>query len=401
MLHFLPSKKPAVPLTLALHIGSERVSAALFEESPPGRPRVLWIGQEAILFREEATASGLSSAMLRALDLCLIHAEKYGVRHIAATGRSGAAVSSVVFALSSPWHISEAKLLKLSRKNPEVVAKSAINELMAVEEKTLEERLRFSPKQKPEYALVESKILSIRLDGYPSSNPYGKKAREVEVLLFASVSPSAIFEKVKSALSKRFPESRIHSHTFILAAYAGIRDAFPETDDFIVMEVGGEVTDLAIVKKGLLLNAASLPLGENTLLRELLHICQGLPHCSAESLLSVHAGGEISAAEKKKVEQAIQKTKTDWLALFNAVISGFSEEAFLPGKVFLFADGPSAPVFEKFLKSAELGQFSLSGKPFAVEAAGPALARKFADHERKVAPAASLAVLANFAVRFK
>ena len=394
------SKKPVKKVGVVLDIGSKTVGGAIFEKDADGGTKLLYTARESIIFKKVITGESLFGAMLRSLELVLIHLEKYGLEHFARASKFHYHVDTVAGVVSSPWHVSETKNLKLSQEKPFAVTEALVENLLAKEEKSFMEELSDGDHREPSLDFLEHKIIEMKLNGYVTANPYGKKVNQLELNLFTSFAPKQILAKIRASVQKYFPAPHLEFHTFSLAAFASIRDFFPNLEHFLVVQIGGEVTDITIVKKGLIADAVSFPLGYNNLLRALDLICGNHPNCSLEALLALHREAKINSVDKKKVESAIADAKTSWLELFNTAISNFSAETFLPQTVFLFEDSLCAPIFQEFFKSAESGQFTVTAEPFIIKTTAD-FGAIFTDVDTKHSTDdIVLSMEANFAARF-
>ena len=392
------SKEPKAEVGIVLDIGSKSLGGAVFLRKAGGKSLLLYTAREKLAFQRILTEQNLSSAMQKALDLILFHLEKYGVNHLQ-KGRTNYIVSHIDVVISSPWNASETKTLTLKFKDATPITEIMIEELISTEEESFEKKYGPESTDPLAHVVLESKVLEMRLNGYPTAKPRGKKARELEVRMFASIIPGDTLQKIEKSIGKRFPESKLRFHTFSAVAFTSMRDLFPEIENFLTVQVGGEVTDIAIVKKGVIAEIASAPSGHNSLLRAFGKICGNHPDCTLEALLRIHQEVGIQTAEQKKVEAAIAETKTAWLEHFNAAISNFSEETFLPKVIFLFEERPMTSLFENFLKEAESSQFTATAEPFIINVVDVEKAFVFAEFDKGVLPDEVLAMEAGFTSR--
>jgi len=400
MSFFSFSRKPVKKVGLVLDLGSKTVGGAIFEKDQSGAAKVLYVAREPIAFQKILSGESLYSALKHSFELVIIHLEKYGLKHLNADSKFNYQVDSIAGVFSSPWHISETKILKYSEDESFVVTEVLINDLLAKEEKEFMARLSSNDKEISGYELLEHRVIEMRLNGYATSSPYGKSAKELELHFFASVSPAGVFEKIRELALSHFPVSHFDSHTFPLVAFASLRNIFPNEEHFLIVQVGGELTELTIVKSGVIAETVSFPLGHNGLLRALNKICGEHLGCNLESLLSIHREAKINLADKKKVEQAIADTRTAWLKFLTEAISNFSVETFLPKTVFLFEDAPYSSLFEDFLKSVELGQFTITGESFSVKTATEFEALFAAANNTAITNDPVLNMEADFVLRF-
>ncbi len=360
------SKKKVSRATLVLDIGSKSVGGAIYEKTADGKALLLYTGREQIPFQRELKGERLLAAMINSLGNLLLHIERYGIEHLKNEGKNPYRVDATVFVVSSPWHASETKLLRLELPKPSLVTKTITDNLLSEEEKHFEEERKVSG-EAARFEMFERKIIELRLDGYPTATPYGKKAKRLDMQIFGSIISSNTLEALQKTTQKYFPVEHFFYHTFSAVAFAGLRDHFPELKDFLIIQVGGEVTDVTVIKKGIISEVVSLPLGHNSLLRSLAQICDNHPDCTLEALFALHAKEHIDDPDKRKVEMAIAETKKVWLGHLSGALSNFSKEAFLPKDAFLFEESPYALVFEEFLKEVSTSQFTVAAEPFSVK----------------------------------
>jgi len=392
------SPKKLTKANLVLDIGSKSVGGAIFNTAPSGRPHLLYAVREPIGLSIELTGHKLQRDMLKSLNKVLVRLDGFKTGRMKRGNHRTDSISAVI---SSPWHASETKILSLKFGKPTIITKATVDNLSAEEEKSFEKSLAGSEQTAGGFELLERKIIEMRLNGYSTGKPYGKTASMLEVLMFESVAPSNLLQEIKSAVAKHFPPEHLRFHTFSSAAFASLRDLFPETEDFLIIQIDGEVTDVSVVKKGIILGTVSFPVGHNSILRTLSDICEGHPNCTLESLLSMHGKKAAAAHDTEKVERAIAETKQRWLEQFNSVIGSFSSEAFLPKSVFLFEDGSYASLFQKFLSEVGSDQFTITAEPFAVTIIGSELAPTFAEIPKTVLSDSPLSIEANFIARLE
>jgi len=351
---FLFSKKFEAEAELIIDIGSKSVGGGIFEKDSNGSAKLLYTAREPISFQTKITGENLLSSAVKSLSNLLLHLEKYGINHLRTPSGQKYRIRSAVIIISSPWHSSETKLLRLNFGKPVTITKSFINEILDKEEKSFENELKGSARSKNDFCQLERKIIEMRLNGYSTGEPYGKETENLEIQMFNSVIPVKILEKIESLVSRYFHIENFIFHTFSVASFASIRESFPEIKDFLIVQVGGEITDIVVVKKGNISETISFPLGHNGLLRVLEKICSNHPRCSLEALVTLHRETGATAADKLKVEKAIKETKSLWLDNFNKAISNFSDEAFIPNTIFLFEENPYSSIFEHALRETSV-----------------------------------------------
>jgi hypothetical protein len=367
MFGFAFSKRADSQAELIIDVGSKSVGGGIFEKIPNGGAKLLYTAREPIAFQTELTGDNLFASMTRSLNNLLLHLQKYGVSHLRTPSGQKYRIHSANVIISSPWHASETKTLRLNFDKPIPITKSVIGEILEKEEKSFESQLAGNAKIQRDFCVLERKIIEMRLNGYSTETPYGKEADNLEILMFNSIISSKILEKIESLINRYFHIENFIFHSFSVASFVSIRDLFPGTQDFSIVQIGGEITDIIIVKKGSIAETISFPVGHNGLIRVLEKICANHPHCSLETMVKLHRETGVTAADMQKVERAVNDTRSLWLEHFNNTVANSSGEAFLPNTVFLFEESSFSPLFEKTLREAVPGKLTVTAGPFLVK----------------------------------
>jgi hypothetical protein len=376
MLGFLFSKKSETDAELIFDIGSKSVGGGIFERQAKGGTKLLYAAREPIAFQNELTGDVLLATMLRSFSNLLLHLEKYGINHLRTASGQKYRIRSATIVISSPWHSSETKMIQLNFDKPTVITKAFVSEIIVKEEKDFENSVEKSIQNHPDFCVLERKIMEIRLNGYTTAVPYGKETQNIEIRLFNSVASVKMLERIESLIVHYFHIDNFIFHTFSVASYVSIRDAFRGIEDFLIVQIGGEVTDVVIAKNGTLTETISFPFGHNGLLRVLDKICAGHPQCSLEALLTLHETAGITTTDKQKVESALSETKKLWWKHFNQAVSNFSQNAYLPEMVFLFEESPYSTFFETVLSEANPDKLAAGSSSLTIKVVGRDVLKK-------------------------
>jgi len=101
--------------------------------------------------------------------------------------------------------------------------------------------------------IMETHTVQVKLNGYITDNPYGMRAKNLEMSLYISMAPKRVLSSVKSRITKTFGSRNIKFCSFSLTAFSTIRDIFSHKNDFLFMDISGEVADISLVKGNVLL----------------------------------------------------------------------------------------------------------------------------------------------------
>lgn len=339
-------------ISLVFDVGSDTVGGALVEFASGVKPRVLYATREQITFQKNLEPGRFLELMHKTFEDAVLHIEKYGMLHVSRGGRR-AAIANALCTLSSPWHASRVKTIRLKEEKPVTVTSRLIKTLL--EKEAADAAGEFSKDKEASVALIERQVVECLLNGYPTGKPIGKRAGEVEISLFLSFAPQILIDRIGRTLEKHFGLSRVEFRSFLLTSFVVLRDLLEKngrSEPFLLFHVGGELTEISLIEKGVIVETVSFPLGHNFLIRNIAAATNDAPAHVAAGLLKLYAKSGGSGAAKAAVEQA----ERDWLALLKETFSTFSEELYPSGRFVLLVEDEYAPIFAGFLKKADFGE---------------------------------------------
>ena len=201
--------------------------------------------------------------MLKAFDSALQDIQKQGLSHLNFTGWRNHGIRNVFYALSSPWCVSQTKIIKIKKDKPFEISIDSIEGVISGEEKKF-----LSGDSTESSKIIEKKIIEAKLNGYKMTEIYGKKAKDIELAFFVTLAPEYVLKEVKDAGRKYFNFRSSNFHSFALSSFSAIREIYSDKENFMFIDVHGELTDLSVIKDSVLVENFSFPEGK-TFLREM------------------------------------------------------------------------------------------------------------------------------------
>ena len=341
---------------LVFDVGSASVGGALFYAQASGAPQIVYSIREPIVLEEKLEFEKFFSLTLKSLESV--------AESICSTGL---AIPDKIFCvLSSPWYVSQIRNVAMKKNTPFTFTPKLANSLIQKEVSLFEEECRKKCLHSDGRVIpIELKNMRIKLNGYATPEPLNQKALSLEMALFVSICAERILEKIKEAINRHFFIKKIRFSSFTLASFAVARDVFIHQDNFLLIDIGGEVADISMIKKDVLCSSVSFPLGRNFLIRGLASIL-GCSLEEAKSYLSLYKDGHISDPALKKVEPVINKLKSQWLAKFQESLINLSNDISIPSTIFLTVDQALADFFIETIKSEQFNQYTLTESKFKV-----------------------------------
>ncbi len=179
------------------------------------------------------------------------------------------------------------------------------------------------------------------------------------------MSDEQFLQDVKNTIHKNFHTENIKFSSFAMNTFALARDMFVEKEDFVLIDIGGEVTDLSLIRKEVLRESISFPIGPNFMIRGIaLEMKCSLDQ--AKSYLSLYKDGHAEAKIAKKLEDVISGLKADWLKSFQESLANISNDISIPATIFITVDQELAGFFSEIIKSEQFSQYTLTESKFEV-----------------------------------
>ncbi|MFA6177591.1 MAG: cell division protein FtsA [Candidatus Paceibacterota bacterium] len=343
-------------LVLVFNIGSSSIEGALFEAQNSGTPKIIFSIKELIKIEEKVDINNFLLSTIKSLEIVVEKIYKAGL----------GAPSHVFCVLSSPWCVSQTRIINLKKNTPFIFTEKLADELIQKEIKLLEEEnaLEFG-NYKNKVRMIELKNIKITLNGYETSESLNKKIKELEMNIFISMSGEQILKEIEDTIGKYFHFKQIKFVSFLLSFFTTVRDIYKKQENFLLLEIGGEVTDISMVKKDIMRESASFPLGCNFLTRG---VALDL-NCSlseAESFISLFKDGHAEEAIAKKLTIILNKLRTEWLNKFQDSLANLSNDISIPSTIYIVIDKDLVDFFSETIKTEQFSQYTLTESKFEI-----------------------------------
>lgn len=343
--------------TVALFdIRSASVGAALVEVKKGEKPEVLYHNRLPLSFQENLNFDFFMRSMLGVLLQSSLQLQSEGIKG------SGRKIGSIVCVFSSPWFISQTRILKTKKQSSFVVSRRFLEECIEKARSDFQSSklAREAENLNRKAVLIEHHVIQTILNGYPVSHPYGKEAYEALIALFMSMISEDVLGKVKEIFEKVFRVDDVAFHSFALASFLVLRDLFYNDDNFLLVDISGEVSDVSIVYNDILYETASFPLGKNSIIRELRKEEKMLPE-EAHTALRLSAEGALSSP----AALAVTRVEKRWLDALKEALKSLGDDLPLPQKMFVTADRDVSLWFEKTLQKGDFSEVAYAAQPFS------------------------------------
>ena len=261
--------------------------------------------------------------------------------------------------LASPWHFDEIRNTKLSKTVPFIFTKKILNEMT---ERELE---NFKKENLVIKKIIENKNIEIKLNGYKTLVPVGKKIMEAEITMFLSSAPMDILEKIEEKIHHYLGGRKFEFHSFNFSSFIVLRNLFFNSPSFLFVDIAGEITDISLVRNEVLTDSTTFPFGKNFMIKRLMESLYKTPE-EAESLISMWQNNGLDEIINNKVNTIMLSAGKEWLKHFQESLVNLSNYLLIPEKIIITLDDDVAKLFSELVLNEEFSQYTLSEKKFDV-----------------------------------
>jgi len=287
------SRKESGATALIIDIGSSSVGGAYARFTRGAVPEVLYVIRVPVARREgEATSlEGMERALNETCDLLVGEGGPAALRAI-----GSAHIDRIIVSTGPPWEEALVRVLHIEDGKPFTFTRSLVKDSDTGKEAASGRRM------------TEDQIILVKLNGYETRQPYGKRASQAEVTVLTSTIAEEAAAAVDQAVSKAFHTRALRLRAFLPAAFSALASLYPHQKDHLIIVAGGDATNIALVSKGVLAGIRSIPLGVNP---------------------------GVRSAEDRTDATAQARLTDEWLAATQKEAMTLAGDAGMPGTVFL------------------------------------------------------------------
>lgn len=347
-------------LAIVFDIGSSSVGVAIFHINQSKIPKIIYSFRENIYIEKEFDFDKFLDSTMKALDVVALKASTAGL----------GAPKKFYCMLASPWQASQTRVVKIEKNTPFTFTSKMGDDL--VKKEIAKFTAEHADKDGTLGAVVpiELKNMKTVLNGYATEKPLNQKTRDVEMTFLVSMSSEQFLKSVTDAVSKHFHHNvNIKFSSFTMTAFAVTREIFADQDNFLIFDIGGEITDISMIKKDIMGSSISFPIGLNFMARGIANTM----NCSldeARSLVSLYKEGHASALTEEALKPAVTKLKSEWLAQLQVALANLSNDISIPATIFLTVDPNYADFFSDLIKKEQFSQYTLTESKFTIRFLG-------------------------------
>jgi len=358
---FLFGKKEKV--FVVFDIGSGSVGGLLVRDSHKKGLEVLASARTDIRFKEDID----SHLFHRSLE------EAFKKTTQSLRSKAHEAPDFVFCVLNSLLSVSQTRIIKVNKEKPFDINKKLLDDLILEEteifKKTYVEE-KGSSLPSSEIELFEHNVMKFVLNGYDTVKPLGKRARQLDLYVYMSMGKAKVKEKIEDVLGESFAGSPVIFRTFPFVVFNTLKLSTDTREGFVFVDIAGEVTDISLVRREVLEEIISFPMGRNFVLRKIGKALNTLIK-ETSSVLSRLERGHSEEGATKKISKAMSDAKDEWCDIFKKAVGEVSEVSPLPQNLFVVGSDKIVEEFSICMEGDFFSQFTILGKPFNIKRISP------------------------------
>ena len=318
-------------LTLLLEVQSGLVRAALVGHTPQNPPKILYVTTHKIPTTFDSGSTRMVKMVLKAVHDVSEAILREALPHAEAKGYSKKSLKKVEYIFSSPWLISESKMVKISYPIETQISKEVVVKIVEDECNLLAKKYELADAEN-----IEQKIFEVKLNGYPVTRFDGRKAKELEVSFATSVSSKKFLHRLRSEVNKVLHIAQGEYHSALLLQYNALRSLTKHKNEYIYAHIHDELTDIIMVKNGLCTQTSSLPFGAQTLMRKVA-LSLKEPLATTESTLSLLASNTLDPIIAQNINKSLSQVIQEWKLDFFTALTSTLPLTLVPRTIYLSA----------------------------------------------------------------
>ncbi|QSH39579.1 hypothetical protein JXR01_01025 [Candidatus Kaiserbacteria bacterium] len=333
--------------SLVFDIGSATVGVAIARYSK-GKPiHILFTHRELIQYGETQGATALGNYLADTI-------EKAGSKALEALGTLGDRdISYSLYAFAhAPWAHTRAQHVEGNLQSEVPITKELLQQFMAKKMPVSKVQGRTQ---------LERHITKITLNGYPTLDPYGKKATHIAITALESDVSDVVHNSISNAFQNVFPNHRVSLDSFLFAA-THLREFFEKSDTYTMMDISGEYTSLSIIRDDTIAASTWAGFGTEYLIRSLL-TGEKTDRQSVVSELAMYIDNTCTPSQCRKIETALVSTEQEWVKAFGDACATLSKHSRIPTRVYISVDTRYGKWFKTVIEKIDFAHFTITGKP--------------------------------------
>lgn len=339
---------------IIIDVGSGSVlTAIVHSQKSKKHPVIVWAHREHTALKKIDSVEQSARAVLAALMNASLKMDKDG-RAALYEYDSNAKLTVTQCSISAPWSYTVTKTINVKQEDQIEITASFIEELVFAAQKQVEEELlKHADNIGAGLTVIAKSTMDLLSNGYRVAHPEGELARHLRLTQATVVSQQYMMDGIAEVQQKLFPKAEINALSFILMMYCTVRALKPHTDDFCLVDITDEATEIGVVRDGSLTYSTHISFGMFSLAREIANVSkipihEALGHLRASNIESLKQN--LPASSHDNIDQIFK----NYIQKVTDLLNETGDSLSIPKKVLLNVEASFSPMFEILIsKSAK------------------------------------------------
>jgi len=206
-----------------------------------------------------------------------------------------------------------------------------------------EAMMHFLGQSNGDVTLLTAAIVDMRIDGARILDPLRVTGQQFMMAIFNVCMPLAYMQTIAGCVSDL---GLTISHA-TLAVYAAAH--IMGEGDILVIDLGDAVTDVAVIREGVLVGVGSFPIGGRIITRRIARAFHVLPHL-AEEMKIAYSRKQITPEQGQQISSIITADIQTWRDGLDVIVRELADDDGLPGIIALMGGGSELPTIATSLQ---------------------------------------------------
>jgi len=335
-----------------LDIGSGSVLGAIVEsDSTKANPRILWSKREFSPLKQNTDLKDGAKSVLTSLFNIMMLVDSEGRKALySETGTDKIQCLQVTF--SAPWSYTTTKTITYENEEDFLISTELVEELVRTAQKQIQSDLETKEKI-DNYGLevVSRSTMQLIANDYPIRINDKQKAKVLKVIEATTVVQKQFTENVESMKQKMLRSSKLSQFSSMLTFYTAINQLSHAYQNFCLINITFEATELGIARGGVLTYTTYMNTGTFSIAREIADILL-VPLSEAHAYLSSPSLDDFIKPYTDKQKESVEQVVVNYREKLTALFKETGDSLSIPHKIFIHGNLETEAFFNEHVAKA-------------------------------------------------
>ncbi|OGZ43701.1 MAG: hypothetical protein A2719_01250 [Candidatus Ryanbacteria bacterium RIFCSPHIGHO2_01_FULL_45_22] len=235
----------------------------------------------------------------------------------------------IILGLSAPFYISKTIHATRQRKQPHLfITEMEFQDLIAETKHTFEDdaKKRVTDGEIITFTALPQKT---HINGYPVEKPVGMTGKIIETSFYFEATTQGVLNSLKEFFAHQYPHATFHVSSVALANFRSLCALYGNNPGFLIIDIGGEITEVTLTIEGMLEQVTPLPMGHMMLLRETAALLD-VSLTDASFIINRYAEHTLESKQETKITSLVTEFQHMWRKKMLIVLTAFTEQYDVP-----------------------------------------------------------------------